>query len=148
MTLNTLLRTGRTGHNSAGIHPRAIPNKPDGTLDLRVEAAIMPDDVHSRMTKARLPRITLRTMWGVVVSLDYIASVRSLCDKHSPLHLDGARICNAAMLWGRSKRVARDLTCIHVSLEGSRCSRWLGTRGTKEFIEKARRDVEKSSVEG
>src|ERR671922_472209 len=53
------------------IHPQAITNRPDGTLDLReVEAAIKPDDPH--FPKTRLLALE-NTITGRVLSREYLA---------------------------------------------------------------------------
>ncbi len=78
------------------IHPHPLELEPDGTLDLaRVAATIKPDDVHFPRTKL----VCLEnTQAGRVLALDYLQAARELADDHAlRLHLDGARVFNAAV---------------------------------------------------
>ncbi len=82
-----------------GIHPRTLPNQPDGTIDLeRIEAAIRPHDVHFPPTRLICLENTHNRCGGVVLTPEYTDAVRRLADKHDlAVHLDGARIFNAAV---------------------------------------------------
>src|ERR671918_1758912 len=77
------------------IQPQAIPNRPDGTLELsEVEAAIKPDDPH--FARTRLLALE-NTITGRVLSRDYLGKALDLARrKNLSTHLDGARIFNAA----------------------------------------------------
>ena len=78
------------------IHPQAIPNRPDGTLDLaEVEAAIKPDDPHFPRTRllALENTITGRVLGRGNTSPKRVDLAKR---KNLSLHLDGARIFNAA----------------------------------------------------
>ncbi len=81
------------------IHPHPLELEPDGTLDLdRVAAAVKPDDVHFPRTKLLCLE---NTQDGRVLPLDYLRAARQLADDHGlRLHLDGARIFNAAVELG------------------------------------------------
>jgi threonine aldolase len=85
-----------------GIHPRALPNRPDGTLDLAaIEAAIRPDDAHFPVTRLICLENTHNRCGGAAVGADYLAAVRRLADRHGlRVHLDGARLFNAAAALG------------------------------------------------
>src|SRR5882762_9204371 len=78
------------------IQPQPLDFDPDGTLDLaKVEAAIKPDDPH--FAKTRLLCLE-NTQGGRVLPLDYLARARQFTNAKSlQLHLDGARIFNAAV---------------------------------------------------
>ncbi len=79
-----------------GIQPQPIASEPDGSLDLeQVIAAIKPDDFHYARTRL----LSLEnTISGRVIGIDYMQKARALCDDHGlALHLDGARVCNAAV---------------------------------------------------
>jgi threonine aldolase len=81
------------------IQPQPIPQAADGTLPLdAVRAAIKPDDVHF----ARSRVLCLENTWhGKPLPLDYAPSARALCDERGlALHLDGARLFNAAVAQG------------------------------------------------
>lgn len=78
------------------IQPQPVVNQADGTLALKdIEEAIKPDDIHFARTKV----VSLEnTFHGQVLPLDYLPKVRQLCDQYQlGLHLDGARLFNAAV---------------------------------------------------
>ncbi len=81
-----------------GIHPRAIANQPDGTLKLDdIERAIRPKDQHYPESRMIALENTHNRMGGAVLSPGYIAQVADLAHTHElNLHIDGARIFNAA----------------------------------------------------
>lgn len=81
------------------IQPQPIENEKDGSLCLsKVKAAIKADDFHFAKTKL----VSLEnTIGGQVLSLDYLKSARDFVDEHQlSLHLDGARVYNAAIKLG------------------------------------------------
>ena len=126
-----------------GLHPHTLPNHPDGTLDLeRIEAAIRPDDSHFPRTRLLCLENTHNRCWGSPIGLGYLDAVGALCEKRGlKLHLDGARIFNAAQAEGVK---VRDLAAPADSL--SFClSKGLGAPvgslicGCKEFIKRAHR---------
>ena len=78
------------------IHPHPLEFEPDRTLDLdSVAAAVKPDDVHF----ARTSLVCLEnTQDGHVLPLDYLKAASDLTDDLGlRMHLDGARIFNAAV---------------------------------------------------
>ncbi|MCG7534097.1 low-specificity L-threonine aldolase [Pseudoalteromonas sp. OOF1S-7] len=78
------------------VQPQPVENEPDGSLDLQKLATyIKPDDFHFARTKL----LSLEnTIGGKVLSLDYLAQARAFCGQHKlQLHLDGARVYNAAV---------------------------------------------------
>jgi threonine aldolase len=82
-----------------GIQPRTLPNQPDGTLELdQIEAAIRPDDAHFPRSRLIVLENTHNRCGGVAIPPDYFAAVREIADRHKlRVHLDGARIFNAAV---------------------------------------------------
>lgn len=84
------------------IHSRQVPNQPDATLDLaQVEAAIRPDNDHFPRTKLICLENTHNRCGGACLTPDYMRQVRALADKYNlKIHLDGARIFNAAVALG------------------------------------------------
>ena len=122
------------------IQPQAIPNRPDGTLDLaEVEAAIKPDDPHFARTKLLALE---NTITGRVLSREYLAKAVELAErKNLSIHLDGARIFNAAV---QLKMKVKDL-CAGFDSVSSCLSKGLGAPagtvllGKNEFIQKAKR---------
>ena len=77
------------------IQPQPIPVSADGTLDLElVQSLIKPDDPHFALSKLL---VLENTHNGKVLGLDYMAQASALAQRHGlSLHLDGARIFNAA----------------------------------------------------
>ena len=85
------------------IQPQPIQNASDGTLPLQmVGDAVKPIDPHFARTRL----IALEnTIHGRVLPTDYVASVAELASaKGLALHLDGARMWNAAVSLGRPPR--------------------------------------------
>jgi threonine aldolase len=82
-----------------GIHPRTLPNQPDGTLRLdQIAAAVRPDDAHFPRSRLVALENTHNRCGGVAIPPDYFAAVRQIADRNGLLvHLDGARIFNAAV---------------------------------------------------
>jgi threonine aldolase len=75
----------------------------DGTLDLdKMEEYVhSDDDVHFAPTRLVCLENTHNHCGGVVVPLEHMRAVRTFCDRHDlRLHLDGARIWNAAAAAG------------------------------------------------
>ena len=78
------------------IQPQPLDFLPDGTLDLdKVQLLIKPDDFH--FAKTRLLCLE-NTQAGKVLPMDYLAQASAFAGSRSlGLHLDGARIFNAAV---------------------------------------------------
>lgn len=98
------------------IQPQPIAHAPDGTLPLdAVAAAIKPDDPHFARTRL----LALENTWhGRALSHDYLAAARALCDRHGlALHLDGARLFNAAVANRvHAREIARHFDSVSVCL--------------------------------
>jgi len=78
------------------IQPQPLDQEPDGTLSFEKMAALVkPHDFHFARTRLLCLE---NTTWGKVLPLDYLQSVGDFAKKHGlALHLDGARIFNAAV---------------------------------------------------
>lgn len=122
------------------IQPQPLEFQPDGTLDLdQVKAAIKPDDFH--FARTRLLALE-NTMQGKVLPLSYLAQARDLTRAHGlQLHLDGARLYNAAVKLGvPAGEITQYFDSVSVCL-----SKGLGAPvgsvlcGTQAYIAKARR---------
>ena len=123
-----------------GIQPQPIEVEADGTLDLEeVAAAIKPDDFHYARTRL----LSLEnTISGKALPLEYMRAARALCDRHGlALHLDGARVCNAAVALGvEPAEIASLFDSVSICL-----SKGLGAPagtllvGSREFVAEARR---------
>lgn len=87
-----------------GVHPRTLRNRADGTLDLaEVEAAIRGDNEHFPVTRLLCLETTHNRCGGVVLPVDYMDAAGELAHRHGlPLHVDGARLWNAAVHLGVS----------------------------------------------
>ena len=122
------------------IQPQPIEFESDGTIDLeKVEKKIKPDNFHF----ARTTLLCLEnTQDGKVLPLEYLQEAYKLCQKYTlSLHLDGARICNAAVALGIELReITQYFNSVSLCL-----SKGLGAPvgslfcGTKELVDKARR---------
>ena len=122
------------------IQPQPLDFEPDGTLCLkRVKAAIKPRDAH--FAKTRLLCLE-NTQGGKALPLGYQTEAAQLCmDENLILHLDGARICNAAV----ALNISLDKICQHYDSVSICLSKGLGAPvgsvlvGSQVFIEKAHR---------
>ncbi|WP_192562080.1 low-specificity L-threonine aldolase [Pseudomonas gozinkensis] len=122
------------------IQPQPLEVQADGSLDLdQVAAAIKPDDFH--FARTRLLALE-NTMQGKVLPLDYLARARKFTqDNGLQLHLDGARLYNAAVKLGVDAReITQHFDSVSVCL-----SKGLGAPvgsvlcGSSALIAKARR---------
>jgi threonine aldolase len=87
-----------------GIHSYQVTNQPDGTLFLEdIRAAIREDDPHHPTTRLISLENTHNRCGGVAIGKEYTEAVGQLAQEHGLyLHLDGARIFNAATVLGVS----------------------------------------------
>ncbi|HUT72016.1 MAG TPA: low-specificity L-threonine aldolase [Desulfatiglandales bacterium] len=85
-----------------GIFPHTIPNQPDGTMDLEdIEAAIRGDNIHFPRTRLICLENTHNRCYGSPLLPEYVESVAILAKRHGVrVHLDGARVFNAAVALG------------------------------------------------
>jgi len=122
------------------IQPQPLEVQADGSLDLdQVAAAIKPDDFH--FARNRLLALE-NTMQGKVLPLEYLARARRFTQEHGlQLHLDGARLYNAAVRLGVDAReITQHFDSVSVCL-----SKGLGAPvgsvlcGSEPLIGKARR---------
>ncbi|AJO80083.1 MULTISPECIES: low-specificity L-threonine aldolase [Pseudomonas] len=122
------------------IQPQPLEVQADGSLDLdQVAAAIKPDDFH--FARTRLLALE-NTMQGKVLPLSYLAQARAFTREHGlALHLDGARLYNAAVKLGvDARQITQHFDSVSVCL-----SKGLGAPvgsvlcGSADVIGKARR---------
>jgi len=126
-----------------GIHPRTLPNQPDGTLPIQeIEAAIRPADIHFPKTRLIVLENTHNRCGGAPIDIKYLKAVRDVARAHGlAVHVDGARIFNAAISLGVD---TRDLVAPADSV-GFCLSKGLAAPvgsvvcGTDDFILEARR---------
>ena len=123
-----------------GIQPQPIKVEADGTLDLdQVAADIKPNDFHYARTRL----LSLEnTISGKVLPLEYMRAARDLCGRHGlALHLDGARVCNAAVALGVAPGEITSLfDSVSICLsKGLGCPAGTLLVGSREFVSEARR---------
>ncbi len=126
-----------------GVHPRVLPNAVDGTLDLeQVEAAIRPNNVHFPRSRLLILENTHNRCFGAPLPPDYIRQAADVAHRHGlKLHIDGARIFNAAIALGVDVKdlVAPADSVTFCLSKGLSAPVGSVVCGTKEFIEEARR---------
>lgn len=126
-----------------GVHPCQLPNQPDGTLTLaEIKAAIREHDEHEPITRLITLENTHNRCGGVALSLEYTRSVGELARQQGlRLHLDGARIFNAATALETSARsLAEPADSVTFCLSKALCAP-VGSVlcGSEAFIRQARR---------
>jgi threonine aldolase len=127
---------------AGGLMPRPLPGH-QGALDpTDVAAAIRPDDVHFPRTGLVCLENTHNRAGGTVISLDQTRAVCAAAHAAGvPVHVDGARIFNAALALGvDAATLVADADSVSFCLSKS-LSAPVGSLivGTGEFIAKARR---------
>jgi threonine aldolase len=122
------------------VQPQPIAHQPDGTLALAdIEAAIKPDDAH--FARSRLLCLE-NTLGGKVMPMAYLEAATALArGRGLAIHLDGARLFNAAVASGVPARdMARRFDSVSVCF-----SKGLGAPvgsalcGSRELIARAHR---------
>jgi threonine aldolase len=122
------------------IQPQPIANQPDGSILVSdIGAYIKPDDMH--FARTRLLALE-NTIGGRVLPQDYVKAATGFAHAQGlATHLDGARVCNAAVANGISLRaVVAGFDTVSVCL-----SKGLGAPvgsvllGPKDFIEQGKR---------
>jgi threonine aldolase len=99
---HTFLYEGGGVSALGGIHSCQLPNQPDGTLKLLdIQSAIRSKDAHQPISRLVCLENTHNRCGGVALSADYTRAVGELAHQNGLLlHLDGARIFNAAAAQG------------------------------------------------
>lgn len=126
-----------------GVFPHTLPNQADGTLKLdQILGAIRPDDVHHPISKLVILENTQNRCGGVVLTKAYTDEIGKLAHNHEMmLHIDGARIFNAAVALNTSaKALVEAADSVTFCLSKGLCAP-VGSVlcGSREFIHKARR---------
>ena len=125
-----------------GIQPCPVPNQPDGRLALDdILASVRTADVHHPITRLICLENTQNICGGVPLKADYTRQVGEVAHQNGlSLHIDGARIFNAAAAQNVS---VKDLVepadsvmfCLSKGLAAPMGSMLVGT---KQFIQRAR----------
>ncbi len=108
---------GRQGHTFlheaggvsvlGGVCMHTIPNQPDGSLALEdLQGALRnPNDFHEPISRMVILENTQNACGGMPLSVEYTDSVAAFARQHGLiLHIDGARIFNAAVALGCQQR--------------------------------------------
>jgi len=140
---HTFLYEGGAAAGLVGIHPYPVPNEPDGTLPIdRIEEAIRGDNVHFPRTRLISLENTHNQCGGRVLTADYCDAVGELAHGHGiAVHLDGARLFNAAAFLGTdpatlTRSVDSVMICLAKGLGAPVGSLLCGSR---EFVREAKR---------
>jgi threonine aldolase len=126
-----------------GVHSCQLPNQTDGSISLEdIESAIRSDDPHQPITRLIALENTHNRCGGTVQSVEYTRQVAEFAHGRGlKVHLDGARVFNAAAALGLP---VKDLTGLVDSVTfclSKGLSAPVGSVlcGNKDFIEKAHR---------
>jgi threonine aldolase len=126
-----------------GIHARTVPNQADGTLALSdIEEAIRPDNVHYPVTRLIAIENTHNRCDGTPLPVAYMNEVGKLArDRGLKIHLDGARLFNAAIALDVPPCVlAADADSVQICLsKGLAAPVGSVVSGSREFIARATR---------
>jgi threonine aldolase len=137
---HTYLFEGGGGATLAGLQPQPLDQEADGTLDLeKLAKLIKPDDYHYARTRLLCLE---NTTWGKVLPQEYLAKAKSFAVEHGlALHLDGARIFNAAVDQGiTAAEIAAPFDSVSVCLsKGLGCPVGSVLAGSSDFVKEARR---------
>jgi len=126
-----------------GVHPHTVPNQTDGTLALEdIAAAIRPDNPHFPISRLICLENTHNRCGGVPLTVEYTRQVGELAERNSlRLHIDGARIFNAAVALGvSSAELVAPADSVMICFSKALCAP-VGSAlcGDEEFIRRARR---------
>lgn len=126
-----------------GVHTFAVRNLPDGTMSLEeIESAIRPDNPHFPISKLICLENTHNRCGGAFLTPEYTRQVVELAGQHGlKLHIDGARIFNAAVAQGiEAARLVDGADSVTFCLSKGLCAP-VGSLicGSKDFIHRALR---------
>lgn len=126
-----------------GIMPHTVPNQADGTLRLSdIEAAVRADDAHFPRSRLVCLENTHNLCNGVPLSVAYTNQVVDLAHRHGlRVHVDGARIFNAAVALGVEVRaLTSSVDSVTFCLSKGLCAPVGAVLcGSADFIAEARR---------
>ena len=127
-----------------GIVYHTVPTTERGELPISaIRKAIRPrHDAHAALPGAICLENTHNRCGGAVLALDYLAEVKALADEHGlPVHLDGARLANAAVALDVPLRdITEHVTSVQLDLSKGLAAPVGGVvAGSHEFIRRAHR---------
>ncbi len=125
------------------LHPRTVPNQPDGKMALdEIEAAIRGDNVHFPRSRLILLENTHNICNGCPLEIEYMQAVGDIARRHQlKIHVDGARFFNAAVALGVDPgELAAEADSVSFCLsKGLAAPVGSMVCGSQEFINEARR---------
>jgi threonine aldolase len=126
-----------------GIVPQTLPTDGLGRMDVAaIEAAVRPDDPHLPRTRLILVENSYGARAGAAIPPAYFAEIAAVAKRHDlRVHLDGARLFNAAVTLGISaEEITRHVDSVTFCLSKGLCAP-VGSVlcGSAEFIHQARR---------
>jgi threonine aldolase len=126
-----------------GVTVRTVPNDSRGRLDCDdIERTIRSKDIHYPQTTLLCLENTHNRCGGTILTADYTDEVCNLAHRHGlSVHLDGARIFNAAIALGvPAVRLAQDADSVALCLSKG-LSAPVGSLlcGGKDFVQRARK---------
>jgi len=126
-----------------GVHPHTVRNEPDGTMRLEdIEAAIRGNNVHFPRTRLICLENTHNRCNGAALTPEYTDAVVALSKERGlSVHLDGARVFNAAVALGIDVReLTRGVDSLSFCLsKGLSAPVGSVVCGTSDFIAETRR---------
>ncbi len=126
----------------AGVQARTLPAVKGILSADTIAAAVRPQDIHQPRTSLICLENTHNRSGGTCYPLETLAAIRKVADRHEiPVHIDGARLFNAAAALGvKVDKIAQYADSVQFCLSKGLCAP-VGTLlvGSEEFIAKARR---------
>jgi threonine aldolase len=126
-----------------GVHSHQLPNQLDGTLEIQdIRSAIRSDDSHFPISRLIVLENTHNRCGGISIGLDYTRTVANIAQENKILmHLDGARVFNAAAALGvNARELAEPFDSVTFCLSKGLCAP-VGSVlcGSEDFIYQAHR---------
>ncbi|MHC1758789.1 MAG: low-specificity L-threonine aldolase [Negativicutes bacterium] len=126
----------------SGVQARTIPSIKGILSAETIEAAIRTEDIHQPSTALICLEDTHNRAGGTCYPLDTLAAIRKIADRRKiPVHIDGARLFNAAVAQGVSvDKITQYADTVQFCLSKGLCAP-VGTiiTGRSDFIAKARK---------
>ena len=126
----------------SGVQARPLPSVKGILSAETIEAAIRPQDIHQPRSALICLEDTHNRAGGTCYPLDTLAAIRKVADRHEiPVHIDGARLFNAAVAQGvKVDKIAQYADSVQFCLSKGLCAP-VGTLivGSVDFIARARR---------
>ena len=126
----------------SGVQARTVPSIKGILSAETIEAAIRPQDIHQPKTTLICLENSHNRAGGTCYSLDSLAAIRKMADRRKlPVHMDGARLFNAALAQGVTvDKIAQYADTVQFCLSKGLCAP-VGSLlvGPADFIARARR---------